>query len=114
LRAVAENLDLLVRDRQTDEPADETLPVVFDELTRSVDVGQTQCGGTDTERIIVDEVVVLAGRLIDAVDVDRLDQMRLGDREEGRFAVNLSGAGEDDLYRRVVLAALVVWPGCCR
>ena len=75
LRAVAVNLDLAALDRQPDEPADKTLAIVANELAGTVDVGQPQRTRTDAEDVVVDEVVVLAGRLVDAVDVRRPDQM---------------------------------------
>ena len=75
LRAVAEDLDLAVLDRQADEPADEALAVVLDQLARAVDVGQPQRAGAHAEDVVVEQVVVLAGRLVDAVDVGRPDQV---------------------------------------
>ena len=42
LRAVAEDLDLLVFEGEADEPGDESLAVVFQQLPRTVDVGQPQ------------------------------------------------------------------------
>ena len=102
LRAVAEDLDLASLDRQADEPADEALAVVLDQLTRAVDVGQPQRAGAHAEDVVVEQVVVLAGRLVDAVDVGRAHQMVLVDRQAVRRAVDLPRAGEDDPHRRVV------------
>ncbi len=57
------------------------------------------------EDVVVDEVVVLAGRLVDAVDVGRPHQMTLGDRQRVGLAVDLPGAGVDDLGARIVMTA---------
>src|SRR5688572_2945566 len=65
LRAVAEHLDLLVLEREAHEPADESLPVVTQQLARTVDVGKAQRAGAHTEDVVVDQVVVLAGGLVD-------------------------------------------------
>ncbi len=97
LRAVAEDLDLLSLERQPDEPADEALAVVPDQLPRAVDVGQPQRAGADAEHVVVDDVVVLAGGLVDAVDVGRPDEVRLVDRQPIGPAVDLARAGEHDL-----------------
>ena len=73
LPPVAVDLDLPILDRQTDEPADEPLPIVLEQLARAEDVGEPQRAGADAEHVVVDQVVVLAGRLVDAVDVGRLE-----------------------------------------
>src|SRR5688572_19077530 len=57
LRAIAENLDLAVFERETHEPADESLAVVAQELTRAVDVGEAQRAGAHVKEVVVDEVV---------------------------------------------------------
>ena len=105
LRAVAEDLDLAALDRQADEPADEALAVVPDQLTRAVDVGQAQRAGAHAEDVVVEQVVVLAGGLVDAVDVGRPDEMRLVDRQAVGPAVDLSRAGVDHPHAGIVLAA---------
>ena len=105
LRAVAVDLDRLVLDREADEPADEALAVVLDQLARAVDVRQPQRAGAHAEHVVVDEVVVLAGRLVDAVDVGRPHELALADRQRVGPAVDLARAGEDDLHVRVVVAA---------
>ena len=92
LGAVAENLNLLVFDRQPDEPRDKALSIVFDQLARAIDIGQPQRRSTDAEDVVVDEMVVLAGRLIDPVDVSRPNQMFLGDWQIFRLAIDLTGA----------------------
>ena len=105
LRAVAEDLDFLVLDGQADEPADEALAVVLDQLARAVDVGQPQRAGAHAEDVVVEQMVVLARGLVDAVDVDRPHQVVLVDRQAIRLAVDLARAGEDHLDRRIELAA---------
>ena len=100
LRAVAEDLDLAALDREPDEPADEALAVVPDQLARAVDVGQPQRAGADAEDVVVEQVVVLAGRLVDAVDVGGPHEVLLVDRQAIRPAVDLARAGEDDADRR--------------
>ena len=54
---------------------------------------------------VVEQVVPLAGHLVDPVDVDRPDRMLLVDRQVVGPAVDLARAGVDDPDRRVVLAA---------
>src|SRR5688572_7500838 len=105
LFAAAVNLNLAVLDRLTDEPADEALAIVLEELPRPVDVGQPQRAGADAEHVVVDQVIVLAGRLVDAVDVGRPDQVRLRYRQRVGPAVDLAGPGEDDLDPGVVATA---------
>ncbi len=57
LRAVAEDLNLGALDGEADEPADEALPIVPDQLTRAVDVGQAQRAGAHAEDVVVEEMV---------------------------------------------------------
>src|SRR5580765_144901 len=64
LRAVAVNLNRTVLDCQADEPADESLAVVPNQLARPVDIGEPQRARADAEDVVVDEVVILAGRLV--------------------------------------------------
>ena len=52
LRSVAEDLDLTTLERQSDEPADESLAVVFDQLPRPVDVRQAQRAGAHVEHVV--------------------------------------------------------------
>src|SRR5258708_6385293 len=75
LRAVAVDLDRPILDGETDEPADESLAVVADQLARAVDVGQAERAATDPEHVVVDQVVVLTGGFVDAVDVSRPYEM---------------------------------------
>ncbi len=105
LRTVAEYLDLAAVEGQAHEPADEALAVVADQLPRAVDVGQTQRAGAHPEDVVVEQMVVLAGDLVDAVDVGGADEMRLGDRQRLGAAIDLPGAGVDHLGAGVVVAA---------
>jgi hypothetical protein len=105
LRAVSVDRNGLILDREPDEPADEPLAVVANQLAWAVDVGQPQRAAAHPEHVVVDQVVVLAGRLVDPVDVGRPHQMRLGDRQRIGPAVDLPRAGEHDLDLRVVIAA---------
>src|SRR5262249_36544836 len=75
LRPVTVNLDGRVFDRAPDEPANEALTVVTDQLSRTVDVRETQRTGADAEDVVVDEVVILARRLVDAIDIGRSHEM---------------------------------------
>ena len=97
LAAVAVDLDGAALEGEADEPADETLAVVSNQLPRTVHVRQPQRAGTHAEHVVVDEVVVLAGRLVDAVDVGRPHEMRLVDRQGVGAPVDLPRAGEHDL-----------------
>src|SRR6185437_15361209 len=101
--SVAEDVDLAVLDRQADEPADETLAIVPDQLTRPVDVGEPQRAGADAEHVIVEQVIVLAGGLVDAVDVDRPHEVRLVDGQAIRLAVHLARAREDHLHAGILV-----------
>ena len=91
--------------RQPDEPGDEALAVVLDQLARTVDVGQAQRAGAHAEHVVVHEMVVLARRLVDAVDVRRLHEVLFGHRQLLGSSVHLARAREDHLHARVVAAA---------
>ena len=73
LRTIAKDLNLLVLERETYEPGEEALPVVLDQLTGAVHVGQAERTGAHAEDVVVHQVIVLACRLVDAVDIGRLD-----------------------------------------
>ncbi len=105
LRPVTVDLDLAALDRCADEPPDEALAVVLHQLARTVDIGQAQRAGADAEDVVVEDVIVLAGRLVDAVDVGGPHEVRLGDRERVGLPIYLARAGEHDLHARVVAAA---------
>ncbi len=105
LRAVAENLDLAPFERETDEPADKSLTVVPDELPRPVHVGEPQRARAHVEHVVVEQVVVFARRLVDAVDVDRSHQMTFGDRQRVGLSVHLARSREHHLHRRIEFPA---------
>src|SRR5581483_940810 len=62
LCAVSVNLKGAAFDRQPDEPPDEALAIVADQLTRSVHIRQAERAGADAEDVVVYKMVVLAGR----------------------------------------------------
>src|SRR4051812_1296552 len=105
LLSVAVDLNLASFNHQPDEPGDEALPVVFQQLPRAVDIGQSERAGADAKHVVVNEVVVLAGGLVDAVDVGRPHQMRFRNWQRVGAPVHLARTGEDDLDVRVVVAA---------
>ena len=114
LAPVAEDLDLLAERGLADEPADEALPVVPDELAGAVGVGEPQRGGADPVHLVVDEVVELAGDLVDPVHVHRLQEVLLVDRQVEGLAVDLARAGVDDLELGVALAHRLEHPELAR
>ena len=75
LLAVAVNLNRSSFECEPDEPPDEALAIVSNQLTGTVDVGQPQRTRADAEHVVVDEMIVLAGRLVDAVDVGGTHQV---------------------------------------
>ena len=75
LRTVAVDLNGPSLERQTDEPPDESLAVVADQLPRAVDIREAKRAGADAEHVVVDQMVLLARRLVDAVHVGRTDQV---------------------------------------
>ena len=114
LQPVAEDLDLLAERGLADEPADEALAVVPDQLARAVGVGEPQRRGADPVHLVVDEVVELARDLVDAVDVHRLQQVLLVHRQVERAAVDLARAGVDDLELGVAPAHRLEQPQLAR
>ena len=76
-----------------------------DQLARAVDVRQPQRTRADAEDVVVDEVVLLAGRLVDAVDVGRSHQLRFVDRQAIGLAVDLRVPRVHDFRPRIVLPA---------
>ena len=105
LAPLAEEFDDAAVHRLPDEPRDETEAVVADELARAVGVRQPQADGARAVEPMVEQVVVLGGQLVDAVDVERRDAVLLVQRQVDGAAVNLTRAGEDDLDVRVEVAA---------
>ena len=104
LPAAAEELDLLAEHDLAHEPPDEALARVADELARPVGVGEAQRRGADAVHRVVDQVVELAGDLVDAVHVRGVQQVGLVHGQALRLAVHLAGPGVDHLHVRVVLA----------
>ena len=104
LGAVAVDLDRLVLDREPDEPRDEPLATVFDQLPRAVDVRQAKRARAHAEDVVVQQVVVLARGFVDAVDVRWPDEVHFGDGQRFGPAVHLARAGEHELRFRVVVA----------
>ena len=96
LAAVAEDEDLLVGERLADPDAEERLPRVAHTHPRAVRVRQPQHRDRQPVDSSVEKVVPLARRLVDPVDVDRLDRMLLVDRQVARSTVDLARLGEDD------------------
>src|SRR5687767_12085765 len=105
LRPVTIDLDLAILDGEPDEPRDETLAIVLDQLSWPVDVRESQRACAYAEHVVVQEVVVLAGGLVDPVHVGWLDEVLLGHGQRVRAAVHLSGSREDDLHGWIVAAA---------
>src|SRR2546426_3460859 len=74
-------------------------------MARAIRVGQTQTRGTHSVYAMIKQVVVFGGQLVNAVNVDGSATVLLVKRQVKRFAVNLPGAGVDDLYVRIEIAA---------
>ena len=89
----------------TDPDPKERLACVADSHMRSVGVGQPQGAGTNSVDVVVEDVVRLAGCLVDAVDVHGSHQVLLVHGHVLRAAVDLPRAGEDDLDVGIELAA---------
>ena len=104
LQPVAEDVERLPLQQLPEPPADERLSRVADAHTRAVGVGQPQRDGAQAVDLVVNHVVPLAGQLVDAVDIGRLQRVALVHRQILRAAVDLPRAGEDDLGRRVAVA----------
>jgi hypothetical protein len=81
-----------------------TLPVVTDQLAGAVGVGEPQRRGADPVHLVVDQVVELAGDLVDPVHVHRLQEVLLVHRQVEGLAVDLARAGVNDLDLGVALA----------
>ena len=78
---------------------------MLDQLPRAVGVGQAQAARSQAVGAVVDQVVPLAGQLVDAVDVGGPVAVFLVQRQVERPAVALTRAGVDDLGIRVVIPA---------
>ncbi len=105
LGAVPVDLDRLALDELADPPAQEGLPGVPHPHARAVRIGQAQGAGADAIDVVIDDVVPLPRRLVDAVDVDGAHQMPLIHRQVVRHPVDLARAGIHDLDAGIVLAA---------
>ena len=105
LRSIAVDLNRPAFDGQPDEPADEALTIVTDQLTRAVDVREAQRTGADAEDVVVHEVVILASSLVDSVDVGGLDEVMFGDRQRVGPAVDLACPGKHHFHCGIVVAA---------
>src|SRR5207248_5396449 len=80
------------------------LPGIFDAHARPVSISKSQRGCADSINVVVENVIPLAGHLIDSVYIDGPEEMIFVDRKVIRFAVHLSSAREHDLNRRIMLA----------
>ena len=96
LAAVAVDEDLLVGERVPDPDAEEGLAGVAHAHSRAVRVRQPQHARPDPVDVAVEEVVPLAGRLVDPVHVDGRDRVALVDRKVPRAPVELARAREHD------------------
>ncbi len=105
LRSVAEHLELSIFEDETNEPGEKALSIVPNQLTRAVDVRQTQRARADAEHVVVDEVIVLTGRLVDSVHIGGAYEMLLGHRQELGLSIDLARAREDDFGDRIVMPA---------
>ena len=105
LRPVAVDLNGSSLEGQANEPADESLPIVSNQLTRPVHVPQPKGAGADAEHVVVDQVILLARRFVDAVHIRRSHQMRFVHGKRVGPTVDLPRAGEDDFRVRVVMTA---------
>src|SRR6185312_939416 len=94
----APDLEWLSFDRKTQPDAEEILARILDPHSRAIDVGQAQRAALDPVDVAEQQVVALAGDLVDAVDVGRTQRVRLVDREVLRPAVDLPRARMDDRY----------------
>ena len=102
LRSVSVDLDLAILDRQADEPGDKTLSVVLQQLPRTVDVGQPEGARAHAEHVVVEQMVMLAGRLLMPFTSAGWTRC-VRHRQALGLAVDLPG-GQDDLDPRVVVA----------
>ena len=105
LPAVAEDEELLTGEGLPDPEAEEGLPRVPHAHPRPVGVRQPQHRHGQAVHAPVEQVVPLAGGLVDAVHVDRVDRVRLVDREVPRPSVDLARPREHDAEGGVVLPA---------
>ena len=88
-----------------DPDTEECLPCVADAHVRSVGVRQAQGARADPIHVVVEDVVSLAGCLVDPVHIHGKDRVVFVHRQVRRPAVDLAGAREHDLDLGVVPAA---------
>lgn len=101
LSAFAEQFDDAPINRLPGEPSDKALPIMAHKLARAVGVRQAQADGAQTVETMVQQMIILGGKFVDAVDVGRRDAMRFINRQVKGLAVNLSRAGENDFDVRI-------------
>src|SRR5229473_3585076 len=87
-------------ERPTQPDAEEILPCILDPHARSINIGQPQRAGVDSIGIVKQQVIGLAGHLVDAVDIGRPQRMLLVDRQIAWPAVDLPRPGMHDGDRR--------------
>ena len=86
-----------------DEPPDETLTIMRNQLSWAIDVREAQRHRLQTICAAVSLVVLLACRLVDAVHVDRLDRVIFGHGKCVRVPVHVPRACVNDLGFRIVM-----------
>jgi len=99
------NLDPLALQGLADEDPRESLLVVGQVHPGAVGVGQAQAHRFDPVNRAVQRVVHLGGELVDSVHVDRHKRVLLVHRQRLRPAVDLAGAGKDDLDPGIPVSA---------
>src|SRR5207253_4625702 len=81
------------------QPANGCLAVVLDQHPGPVRVGQPQHAGADAVDVVVEDVVPLAGQLVDSIHVNGAGRLAFVNRQQflGNATVDLAGAREHDL-----------------
>src|SRR4029453_141373 len=105
LLAVAVDLNLAVFDDLADEPGEESLSIVFEQVSRTIDFVHPQRARANAEHRVGYEVIVLACRLVDAVAGGGSHEVRLADRQRLGTSVDLTRAGKHDFELGVIGAA---------
>ncbi len=91
------NLEIAPLDDGAQPDPDKGLTRVLDPHPWSVSVGQPQRATAHPVNVVIESVIGLARHLVDAVDVDWMQDVLLIDRRVVRPAIDLSGTREDDL-----------------
>ncbi|OQA20566.1 MAG: hypothetical protein BWY63_01498 [Chloroflexi bacterium ADurb.Bin360] len=86
-------------------PTQEGLPRILHAHVWSVGICHAQAYGAQAVDAVIDHVIPFAGNLIHPVDICRRERMFLIHRQVLGLAVNLPGAGEDNLHPGVELPA---------